>query len=103
MGDTIRNSFNGNQGAIVNNSDVKKKQVPSVGRIVHYYGPVLAGSIGSYAPPDGPCAAIVTAVRGDDTVDLVVFVPGDSTMLALTRKQESQEPEANRWMWPPRV
>ncbi len=70
---------------------------PTVGRIVHYY------------PTDHevdslqPCAAIVTRVWSDRTVDLFALDLGTKIPFAVvTSATQSDTPEAERWMWPPR-
>lgn len=66
---------------------------PTVGRIVHFYPRGLLGGA-------GPCAAIVTAVHKDDTVDLTVFRSGGMPEMPIERVGTNADDRS--WAWPPR-
>ena len=78
-------------------------QLPSVGRIVHFYAPPgCAGPKGL----DGPYAAIITGVNASGTVNLTTFGPSGSIYphrdveISLP---DGLEPVAGGWNWPPRT
>lgn len=67
-------------------------QVPSVGRIVHFYRNIER---------EGALAAIITSTRDGNTVDLTVFysdTPGTRSAVPF-----SAEPQPACWSWPPRA
>lgn len=73
---------------------------PSIGRIVHF---VLD-------PKAAPVAGIITAVWSDTCVNLRIFQDGSNTRPTqfsewLTSKlfDDSAEPAAGTWHWPPRT
>lgn len=81
-------------------------QVPSVGRIVHYYPAEIDGPL-----PPGPIAAIITAV-GESSVTLAALPPmphvGEdgvrrSSLCLVMPREEGETGEAGTWCWPPRV
>lgn len=63
---------------------------PTIGRIVHYHGPL----------GDGPFAAIVTDVHRENRVMLHVFgrLEAWNPMLPIAH---SPEPKPGHWSWPP--
>jgi len=74
---------------------VKNTQTPSVGRIAHYQ---------SYGSPGGehksePRAAIITAVKDNDTVSLCVLNPTGMYF----NQDVSYGDGPGQWSWPPRV
>lgn len=67
-------------------------QKPSIGRVVHYYGP----------RQDGPHAAVITRVHSDQCVDLFVL-PQDGDPLRIDSVVDTEGDSNGRWCWPPRV
>lgn len=65
---------------------------PTVGRSVHYYASV----------EEGPCAATITAVLIDGTVNLAVFHPAGGLVYGRPAVEYSERPCALCWSWPPR-
>lgn len=83
-------------------------QMPSVGWIVHYYGPIQ----GAPHKAVGPIAAMVTDVIAfNASVQLTLFPalgcpldrPAVSGAAAYVLYSEAEPPEPNTWRWPPRV
>jgi len=82
-------------------------QRPTVGRIVHYYGPKVEGLIGGA----GPIAALVTDVLPLGECQLSLFPPmgGPLDMHAVRSFpayvpfDDSDPPLVHSWRWPPRV
>ena len=78
-------------------------QTPSIGRIVHFYP-----AQGIPGGPDGPWAAIVTAVnpRGynepDGSISASVFLPS-GTAAGFPCIPHSDTPKPGHWSWPPRT
>jgi len=77
------------------------KQEPSIGRIVHYAEEVALGkgqtTINVYA-------AIITAVHGDQGVDLTVFMPNTTGFVQGCPSSDQVGVYQNmRWTWPPVV
>lgn len=73
---------------------------PTVGRIVHY---TPDPTIGMFKGHD-VCAAIITRVKSDTTVDLTVFAAGhmDNTCLNDVELRDDKKVK-NVWSWPPRA
>lgn len=94
---------------------------PTIGRVVHYYGPLAAwpgmASHDEFKNYKGPFAATVVFVHEDGAVNLRVDYPtaitkhfGENlTMLDLSRTSELaayviNDPQSDRrWEWPPRA
>lgn len=88
---------------------------PTVGRIVHYvlneaeaellraaHEPAIGRTLNT--PRAGqPYPAMVTAVFGPATVNLVVRLDGAAEWWATSRLLADDEHTAGRWHWPPRV
>lgn len=79
--------------------------IPSVGRVVHYYRPVIAPGYGRR----GPFVAHVTDtyIRPEgtdpDVVDLVYYDTDCMQWLAMHNVERSDEPNDHHWTWPPRT
>ena len=82
------------------------KQIPTVGRIVHYYSHTFGPDQNNGVGP-GPYAAIVTQViPGGRYVNLRVLLPigGSFNSTSVEEKPESAGPSDDRyWVWPPRA
>lgn len=77
---------------------------PSVGRIVHYIGPLVEYGDGSFRA--GPCrAAIITNViesgRADSHVDLTIFDPNGQLVTGAVR-YDAERTTGETWHWPER-
>jgi hypothetical protein len=78
---------------------VKAAQVPSVGRVVHYWPPGCGGK------KKQPYPAVITHVQADGSVNLGVAQDGEHRLDDVLpcrveqRKAEGHEPS---WDWPPR-
>lgn len=75
------------------------KQVPSVGRMVHYQAFGTPGG----EHPSVPRAAIVTAVHSDECVSLCVLNPAGMFFSQSTNYDGSESPKGGTWHWPPFV
>lgn len=85
-------------------------QMPTVGRIVHYYNelPEETLPVGDSDPKAAPRAAIVVFVWRDDLVNLQVFDPGigdplDCYARVATSVRYGESGPGPRWCWAPRV
>lgn len=74
-------------------AEEKRKQKPSLGRIVLYRHEL-------YSANNGCAPAIVTGIHSDGTVDLTVFLAGQAPYCFSCVKEG---PEEGQWLWPPRV
>ena len=77
---------------------------PSVGRIVHYTGPLVQYGDGNFRP--GPCrAAIITNViepgKADAYVDLTIFDPNGQLLDGAVR-YDGDRSVGETWHWPER-
>lgn len=75
-----------------------EKQVPSIGRIVHYQ---------KYGTPGGehksePSAAIITKVINGETQECQLFVMNPNGVY-FNPTPFSEEPKPGHWSWPPKV
>lgn len=75
------------------------KQVPSVGRVVHYQAFGTPGG----EHPSVARAAIITAVHTDECVSLCVLNPTGMFFNASTVYDGSEQPKGGTWHWPPFV
>lgn len=72
-------------------------QQPTVSRIVHY--------IDKRRFKDEPCAALITQVHSDKTVNLFVWLPDGKTEVKQGVAQAPKDPKdeaSNVWTWPAR-